>query len=281
VSAFAATIASPSASPLGLLAWPWPSLRTRSAKSPGASPARRVVEPTLPGVGIGATWPPLILAAEPAAKRYPRGKAREERLLHLVDLYLTGKEDAFNEIAELIRDQVYSVAWRYCGNRDDALDILQNVLVRVFRALPKWKGQCSFATWVHRIAMNASVDFLRRQTKHADHRVDPEEVKRHEEGRGSSDPFLGVAPDTPRHAAQRREVVKRLVATLPQLSEMQRECFALRHFHGMSIEEIAATAECSQGSVKRHLFRATRRLRELLADLEPMLEGGTLTPQEE
>jgi len=276
----AATL-SPPASPFAAARF-WPLIAAPPRREPMATwKAPRALWPLLSLVRPAAV-PAIALATESAAsKRYPRGKAREERLLILVDLYLSGKDDAFDEIAELIRDQVYTVAWRYSGNREDALDIMQNVLVRVFRALPKWKGQCSFATWVHRIAMNASVDFLRRQTKHADHRVDPEEVKRHEEGRGSSDPFLGVAPDTPRHAAQRREVVTRLLAALPLLSEMQRECFALRHFHGMSIEEIAEVAECSQGSVKRHLFRATRRLRELLADLEPMLEGGTLTPQEE
>jgi RNA polymerase sigma-70 factor (ECF subfamily) len=228
-------------------------------------------------------WPTLCRAELPPRRRQRSAadSEREARLRHLAELFQTGHQESFDEIAELVRDQIHAVAWRYAGNREDALDIAQNVLIRVFRALPRWKGQCGFSTWVHRIAMNASVDYLRRQSRHEDRRVDPERVKTEGEGRGSSDPFLGVSTETPRHAAQRNEVVQLVREALPKLSEMQRECFVLRHFHGMSIEEIAETAGCSAGSVKRHLFRASRRLRELLADLEPALEGGTLTPAEE
>lgn len=212
-------------------------------------------------------------------KRLSR-QEREDRVLHLVDLFMSGQEESFNELAELVRDQIYTVAWRYSGHREDALDITQNVLVRMFRALPRWRGQCRFSTWVHRITMNASVDFFRRQARHDANRIDPEQVKVDEEGRGSSDPYLGTAGETPRHSAQRREVVDRVLEELAQLSPMQRDCFTLRHFHDMPLEAIAESLGCSEGSVKRHLFRATRRLRELLADLQPMLEGDALSPKE-
>lgn len=237
----------------------------------------------LPGFWLAASTrgsdPEMQPFGAKQAKKLGR-KERETRLQYLADRFLTGNQDAFDEIAELVRDQVYSVAWRFAGNRDDALDIMQNVLVRVFRALPNWKGRCRFTTWVHRIALNASVDFFRRHGKHEANRLDPEDVKRHEEGRGSSDPFLGISADTPRHAAQRREVVRRVLTALPGLSEMQQQCFVLRHFHALPLQEIAEAAGCSEGSVKRHLFRASRRLRILLADLEPMLESGTLSPDE-
>lgn len=206
---------------------------------------------------------------------------REERILHLIDLFMAGHEDAFNELAELVRDQIYTVAWRYSGHREDALDITQNVLIRMYRALPRWRGQSRFSTWVHRITMNASVDFFRRQSRHDANRVDPEQVKLHEEGRGSSDPYLGTSAETPRHTAQRREVIDRVMQELPNLSEMQRECFVLRHFHDLPLERISDALGCSEGSVKRHLFRATRKLRDLLTDLEAMLEDGTLSPKKE
>jgi len=233
------------------------------------------------------TWP-VTLAMARAGDR-PDGGARlsaadreqrDERLAHLVDRYRDGDTGSFEEIVLLIREQIYAVAWRHCQHEDDALDIVQNVLVRVFRALPMWKGKSRFTTWVHRITLNATVDWFRRHGKHQAKRIDapgwfhPEEE---EALHTPPDPALGVQSETPRHAAQRSEVIERVREALPKLTEMQRNCFLLRHWHGQSIEEIAETVGCGQGSVKQHLHRAAKRLRDLLKDLEATLEPGAMS----
>jgi len=212
------------------------------------------------------------------------GSARSERekhLRYLVDCVLGGQHDKFEEIVGLCYNQIYAVAWRYSGHREDALDITQNVLVRLFRALSGWGGRCSFATWVHRITMNAAIDFHRRHQKHDQHRIDPEEANVGEEARVTSDPFMGITAENPRHVLARHEVRKAVVKALEQLSDMQRRCFVLRHFHDMTVAEVAEVAGCGEGSVKQHLFRASAHLRQLLAHLEPMLESDTLSPPEE
>jgi RNA polymerase sigma-70 factor (ECF subfamily) len=258
----------------------------------------------LPGISLAmlgrrpATSPPAEAGPSPAPapakappppnfELPPKGagaQARAERETHaryLVDCILAGQTDKFNELAELYHAQIYAVAWRYCGHREDALDITQNVLIRLYRALPSWGGQSRFSTWLHRITMNAAIDYHRRHARHDHQRIDPEEANVGEEARITSDPFMGITYETPKHQRARREVRRAVMAALPELSEMQRRCFILRHFHDMPVAEVAEAAGCSEGSVKRHLFRAAARLRELLAHLEPMLEDDTLSSFEE
>jgi len=180
----------------------------------------------------------------------------------VVRAVLAGEAARFEEIVNLFRERLYRVAWRIARDPEDALDITQEVFLRAFRALCSWHGQARFSTWLHRIAINASIDYLRRQARQRDatESLDamPPEQKAAIECRHA-------APDQPRRQAYARELRQEILAAVRRLPPRQRRCFVLRYYHECAVREIAAVLGISDGAVKRHLYRAARRLRKELS----------------
>ncbi len=193
----------------------------------------------------------------------PAASASEQELRDAVADVLAGNKDRFEVIVEAIGPQIHAVAWKLTQDTDDALDVSQEALLRIYRALPAWKGRCKFSTWAHRVVLNTGVDFLRRQSKHYRGRV---EVPAPEENDEAQEPqeWGGVTYYTAADALERSEIRRRIQQALVFLSARQRKCFVLRHYHDLSIREVAEVMGTSEGTIKRHLFRACRRLRELL-----------------
>jgi RNA polymerase sigma-70 factor (ECF subfamily) len=193
----------------------------------------------------------------------------EPRVLPIVRDVLAGNREAFDEIVFLYSDQVYATAWQLTRNADDAMDVTQEVFLRVFRALGSFKGTARFSTWLHRIVLNTCVDFVRREKRHRQGRVDPDE--REEDGEQDRD-LDRSTPGTQRETAQFHELQASVVGALGKLSAKQRQVFLLRYYNELSLKEIAEVLRCSVGAIKRHLYRAQVRLSELLKDIRP--NGG-------
>lgn len=157
---------------------------------------------------------------------------------------------------------VFILAWNLTGNYDDSMDVVQECFLRVFRALCSWKKKAKFATWLHRIAVNTAIDYIRREAKHqakrrtfsGDESMD-EEIERLAQG---------VETRTPLTELQQKELRMRIFQAVNQLAARQRRCFILRYFSGLDIREIAQVVGCGEGTVKRHLFRARKRLQQWL-----------------
>jgi RNA polymerase sigma-70 factor (ECF subfamily) len=216
------------------------------------------VENEIVSASVTAALGKRVFSAEPTETRQPEaGYFRE-----LVRAILAGETARFDEIVSLFRERVYRIAWRMAQDREDALDIAQEVFLRSFRALRSWHGRARFSTWLHRIAVNASIDYIRRQTKYRD-RTDsfddmtPEAVAAIE---AKSAPF-----DEPRRLAYAKELRREIFDAVRRLPRRQRRCFVLRHYHECSIRDIATVLGITEGAVKRHLHRASRRLRSDLA----------------
>ena len=198
----------------------------------------------------------------------PRTPMEQPAVLALVRQAQAGNRDAFEEIVFLHRDQVYGAAWHLARNVDDALDVTQEVFLRAFRALSSFKGQSKFSTWLHRIVLNTSIDYVRREKRHRKN-ISENEFEAYEPGEfRRSPPAESSMPAEQREQVYARELQERVNEALAKLSARQSEVFILRYMQDLNLKEIAETMRCSEGAVKRHLHRAQLRLRELLEDLQ-------------
>ncbi len=189
----------------------------------------------------------------------------ELHILGLVQAARNGQSDAFDEIVFRYRDQVYAAAWQLTRNNDDAMDITQEAFMRAYSALGSYKGRSRFATWLHRVVLNTGIDYIRREKKHRHESTDQTDP---ETGKPSGGPESSVAASQREHVYE-KELQKQVLVALDDLSTRQRQVFVLRYYHDLDTKETAKVLKCTEGAVKRHLFRAQSRLRELLRDLGP------------
>jgi len=156
--------------------------------------------------------------------------------------------------------------------REDARDIIQETSIKVHRHIGNFKGSSSFYTWVYRIAVNLSIDHLRKHARHQE--VDYDDALQREvdvEGEDNILPSrLGI---NPAKVYQRKELLKQLDTALAALSEKHRTIIVLREIEGLSYTEIAEILDISKGTVMSRLHHARKNLQQALAQY---LEG-TLT----
>jgi len=173
----------------------------------------------------------------------------------------SGDEAAFDEIVARFQGRVYAVAYRVVGNREDALDVCQDVFIKVYRKIDTWKPTGGFLPWILRMTTNHSIDHLRRKRRHPEQSLEEAFVPTSE--------GAAIEPATPRTETEvhAREIEARIRLALPVLSPAQREVFLLRHYEGLQLAEIAESMNCTVGSVKVHLFRALKKLQVELGDL--------------
>jgi RNA polymerase sigma-70 factor (ECF subfamily) len=169
-----------------------------------------------------------------------------------------GEEPAFDELVRRHQNRVYAVAYRVTGNREDALDVAQEVFVKLHQNIGAWKPKGSFAAWLMRLAANRAIDFVRKNKRHK-HAV-------FEEAEHGAQAAGAAHMDTARRA-DASEIDERVQSALQALSARQRTVFVLRHYEGMALTEIADAMGCTVGSVKVHLFRAAKKLQKQLEDL--------------
>jgi len=169
----------------------------------------------------------------------------------LIEEIRSGSKIAYGKLMKRYERLVFAVAVSYARNVDDALDISQNVFLRVYEKLDLYKGRGAFKAWLARIAHNESVSWLRKQRRHQYHdELTPDKVPaiRPEQE-------LQVAKD------ERWEI---LLGEISRLNSKQRMAMSMRYFQGMPIRDIAGALECSEGNVKSILFRSLEKIRNQL-----------------
>lgn len=169
-----------------------------------------------------------------------------------------GDESAFEEIVRRHQGRVFAVAYRMTGNREDALDVAQEALLKAYRKIHSWQPSGGFGAWLLRLTTNQSIDHMRRRKRH-----------KHETLEDSFRPGAATEPMVEDTAVQVRggEIEVRVQAALDVLSPSQRTVFVLRHYEGLALADIAPVLGCTVGSVKVHLFRAMKKLQRELSDL--------------
>lgn len=171
-----------------------------------------------------------------------------------------GNMTAFEQLVQRYDEKVLSIAATYANNGDDAKDIYQEVFIRVYKGLQKFQYRSEFSTWLYRVAMNVCLSFSSKRKKHA---FVPLNQGADEEGELPNGVTLMDESSTDQHAIN-MEIASRVREALDALSPQQRLVFTLRHYEGYKLKEIASMMECAEGTVKKYLFTATRRMRELL-----------------
>jgi RNA polymerase sigma-70 factor (ECF subfamily) len=179
----------------------------------------------------------------------------------LVGRILGGEEALFEVLVRRYQTRVVAHVARMVGNRDDALDLSQEIFLKVFQALERYNAEYKFSTWLFRIAGNAAIDHLRKRRP----RTVPLEIPDPETRSGVSGiehESHGLDPYGELRNVQRGDAISRAIAELPPEF---RELITLRHFGGLSYEDIARVKNMPLGTVKNKLFRARVVLKERLA----------------
>ena len=169
--------------------------------------------------------------------------------------------DAYEALAARYRNRIQNYVARYSGCAADAEDLTQEVFIKAYLAIKKFRGQCSFQTWLYQIANNVCVDRFRRVKREriAYTLDDPVGTEEGEVGREIPDTARG-----PEELAQSREVRDQVQKALTQLSEKLRPVVILHDLEGMRYEEIAEILKIPVGTVKSRLFNARMELRNKL-----------------
>jgi RNA polymerase sigma-70 factor (ECF subfamily) len=168
---------------------------------------------------------------------------------------------AFEQLVFRHDRKVLSLAAQYVTSAEDAKDIYQEVFLRVFRGLKRFQFRSEFSTWLHRVTVNVCLTHRSRQ-KHRAHYVPLHDDPDGEDPHGA---FQVQAEDPlADQQAREKEVSLHVQSAMERLSPKQRMVFTLRHFEGHKLKEIAGMMGCTEGTVKRYLFSATRKMRNEL-----------------
>src|SRR5690348_3258263 len=174
----------------------------------------------------------------------------------------SGDGEAFRTLVERHSRNVFRLAYRMTGNEEDAEDVVQETFLRAYRQLDKYEARSSFSTWLFRIASNYSLDLIRSRKRHQDKR---ERSVPGEPDLLQSIPGHNPGPDRIVYSGQIQDHVE---SALNELSAQERTAFVLRHFEGLSIEEIGASLGTGTNATKHSIFRAVQKLRR---SLEPVV----------
>ena len=178
----------------------------------------------------------------------------------LMEAVRENREGAFERFVERFQRRLYRLAWGYLRQHDDALDAVQETMVKIYLARASYRPASHPFTWASRILANHCLDLLRRR------RARPSEsLEAAQEARPGNDLTAGDPRDTPERSHEREEFRRRVQDAVARLPESQREVFMLRHFEDMTLEEIAVARGCALGTVKSSLHRAASAVRDRLA----------------
>jgi RNA polymerase sigma-70 factor (ECF subfamily) len=181
----------------------------------------------------------------------------EEKLL--IDRLKRGEEEAFREIVETRQGLVYNTVLGLLQNPEDAEDVTQEVFIKVFESVRDFKGESAFSTWLYRIAVTSSLEFLRKRKRKK--RFAFLTALFGEDGEPLHDPPDFVHPGV---ALDRRENAKALFSAVRELPENQKAAFVLHKVEGLSYQDVAKVMETSVSAVESLLHRAKLNLRKTL-----------------
>jgi len=179
----------------------------------------------------------------------------------LVRRVLAGEEDLYGVLVQRYQSRIVAHVSRMIGSREEGLDLAQEIFLKVFQALDRYNPDFKFSTWLFRIAGNAAIDYLRKKRP----KMVPLEVQAPDgSDRVSSAEYKSSEPD-PYARLRNTERGRAILEAIAELPPDFRELITMRHFSGLSYEEIAEIKEMPLGTVKNKLFRARAVLKDRLS----------------
>ena len=184
-----------------------------------------------------------------------RGMTRTDE--ELVARAQGGDIESFNQLILRWERPIYALAYRVIGKEEDARDVCQDAFLRAYRALPGFKGQAKFSSWLYRIALNLCRDWIRRQRRAPVSQL-PEDMDAIELA-SETGPVESIED-----LVARRELSAIVEEAMSELSEEQRTAIILKEYHGMTFQEIADMQGCPLSTVKTRLYQGLSLLRRRL-----------------
>jgi len=173
-----------------------------------------------------------------------------------------GDLGAYDELVRRYQERIYSTVYHMTSNHEDANDLAQEAFIKAYQALKTFKGGSSFYTWVYRIAVNKTINFLKQRKNKTHMSLDDLDFN------AEHDPDLValISEKTPRREINLAELHEKLNEAMQRLSEPHRLVVTLHDVQGLSHEEIAEIMECNIGTVRSRLFYARQQLQAYLSD---------------
>ena len=173
----------------------------------------------------------------------------------LVARAVAGREEGFEELVRRYQRPIAAYVYRMVGDYEAALDLTQEVFIKVYSSLARYRSEFKFSTWIYKIAHNASVDYLRRNWTRE------QAITSEVDGEEREMPVMSrkLSPEQEYAVEERRAEIERVVRQLPAA---YRELIILRHQHDLSYDEIAEVMTLPLGTVKNRLFRAREMMRQ-------------------
>ena len=182
----------------------------------------------------------------------------------LVERVQRGDKNAFNLLVRKYQHKVVNLVARYVNNPGDVPDVAQEAFIKAYRALPTFRGERAFYTWLYRIAVNTAKNYLTSQGR----RPPSSDVEADEaEYYGGGEALQEVA--TPENLALTDEIKRTVFTAIEALPEDLRTAITLREMEGLSYEEIAEIMDCPVGTVRSRIFRAREAIDK---KLQPLIE---------
>jgi RNA polymerase sigma factor RpoE len=169
---------------------------------------------------------------------------------------------AYDDLVRRYQERIYATIYHMTSNHEDANDLAQEAFIKAFQALRSFKGGSSFYTWVYRIAVNKTINFLKQRKNRTQMSLDDIDFN------AEHDPDLValISEKTPRREVGLAELQEKLNAAMQKLSEPHRLVVTLHDVQGLSHEEIAEIMDCNVGTVRSRLFYARQQLQAYLSD---------------
>jgi RNA polymerase sigma-70 factor (ECF subfamily) len=202
-----------------------------------------------------------MIMAESVERTETESPAPEEES-ELVRRARKGDLQAYDDLVKRYQERIYATIYHMTSNHEDANDLAQESFIKAFQALKSFKGGSTFYTWIYRIAVNKTINFL-KQRKNRTH-MSLNDIDFNAEH--DTDLIALISDNTPRRAAGLTELQKKLNEALLKLSESHRLVVVLHDVQGQSHEEIAEVMNCNIGTVRSRLFYARQQMQAELAD---------------
>ena len=169
---------------------------------------------------------------------------------------------AYDELIRRYQERIYATIYHMTSNHEDANDLAQDAFIKAYHALKSFKGDSSFYTWVYRISVNKTINFLKQRK----HRVQMSLNDLDFNAEHDPDMVALVSHNTPRRDLSLSELQEKLNAAMQKLSEHHRMVVVLHDVQGLSHEEIGEIMDCNVGTVRSRLFYARQQLQAYLTE---------------
>jgi RNA polymerase sigma-70 factor (ECF subfamily) len=194
----------------------------------------------------------------------PQEATEPEEMDDLTLVRRSQKEDmrAYDILVRRYQERIYATVYHMTSNHEDANDMTQETFIKAFRALKSFKGDSSFYTWIYRIAVNKTINFLKQRKNRVQISLNDMDFN----AENDPDMVALVSEKTPRRDLNLSELQEKLNAAMLRLSEHHRMVVTLHDIQGLSHEEIGKIMDCNVGTVRSRLFYARQQLQGHLSD---------------